>query len=201
MWFKHTASFFCVTTACSYSMRWLMESFPVSKSITSCTMQNWREAVLRLICGNGCLSVFMITCAIGNVTYKHKRQILDLEHFLLMPIGRKVGLCISLSSACSVSLVTCLRVSQPRQGPLGYWGIYYLLPTKLWTTLALVCGYEWLSHPVRRYFLVLSVDIYPWTSAYFQIFWLFRNFLLTFSQNQRGSLGGGFKGPDCFLSD
>lgn len=78
MWSKHTASFFCVTTAQSDSMRWLMESFPVSKSTTSCTMQNWRGAVLRLIHGNGCLSVFMITCAIGNMTYKHKRQILDL---------------------------------------------------------------------------------------------------------------------------
>lgn len=64
------------SSAWSDSMRWLMESFPVSKCTVSCTMQNWKEAVLWLICANGRLSSWSLVKL--EIRPSNKRQIWDL---------------------------------------------------------------------------------------------------------------------------
>lgn len=106
-----------------------------------------------------------------------------------------MGLCLRLSS-CSGSLVTCLRVSQPRQGSLGYWGITCYLPSygPFWHWPAATSDSAiLLEDRMPAYFLVFGINIYTWTSAYFKIFWRFKKVFVSFFPESGRWLGRRFR--------
>lgn len=143
----------------------------------------------------------MITCAIGNGTYKHKIQILDVQHFLLL---RKTG--HKMIAAQNYHLLV-LFLWGFASGSVNWTGVlrilrYYLLPNKLWTALALACCYEWLSHPFFKTegwsSLYSPVVIFMPEPVLILIFPGVLKFCVNFSENQRGILEGR---TDWLLSD